>query len=162
MGYKILTKESIENFIKKYEGSLYIEIYHASKPTNYLKVYTTGGGMTLGRVSARIFTWFTTEWMKEQPPYINVSWRKFSKSDGVILNSKTLDEPTTEAQAITPIINAVNPLVMESLPPTQTVFWPCPNCGKDTSETKWLCCCSQECCKEYMDKHKQLSSGNAP
>lgn len=52
--------------------------------------------------------------------------------------------------------------VMESLPPPQTIFWPCLNCSKDTSETRWLCCCSQECCKEYMDKHKQLSSGNAP
>lgn len=94
MAYRILTKEQITNYKEKYDGSLYIEIYHASKPTNYLKVHTTGGGMTLGRVSARIFTWFKTEWMKEQPPYINVSWRKFSKSAGVILNSKTTDALT--------------------------------------------------------------------
>lgn len=96
MGYKILTKESIVNYVKKYEGSLYIETYHQSKPDHYLKVHTTGGGMTLGRVSAKIFTWFETELMSQQPGYINVSWKKFSKSAGVILNSKTPDELTTK------------------------------------------------------------------
>lgn len=88
MGYKILTKEQITNYKSKYEGSLYIETYHASKPYHYLKVHTTGGGMTLGRVSAKIFSWFELVMMNEQPPYINVSWKKFAKRDGVVLEKE--------------------------------------------------------------------------
>lgn len=28
--------------------------------------------------------------------------------------------------------------------------WACPGCGQDTRETKWICCCSQECLKNWL------------
>lgn len=79
----VLTKESIEKFVKEYEGSLYIETYHQSRSTHWLKLHTTGGGRTLGKVPKNIFKWFDLEMMNQQPPYINVSWRKFKSSVGV-------------------------------------------------------------------------------
>lgn len=81
MGYKIIYKAAITNYIEKYEGSLYIETYHASKSTHYLKVNTINGPQTLGRVSKAIFTWFNLEQTEEQPAFINVSWFKFVKRD---------------------------------------------------------------------------------
>lgn len=76
---KIINKEAIKNYIAKYDGSLYVETWRGGKARYYLNVYTTGGGMTLGRVSKRIFDWFDLEPMEKQPPQINVSWDKFKR-----------------------------------------------------------------------------------
>jgi hypothetical protein len=37
-------------------------------------------------------------------------------------------------------------------PDFDKVMWSCLNCSKDTSETNWLGCCSNDCMKQWMDK----------
>ena len=41
---------------------------------------------------------------------------------------------------------------MEQTNDLERIQWPCPNCNQDTSETKWICCCSQQCLKMWLDK----------
>ena len=36
-----------------------------------------------------------------------------------------------------------------------TVFWKCPGCSQETNESRFICCCSQECLKQWLELNKK-------
>ena len=74
---RMLRKAEIQEFVEKYRPYLYVEQYHASKPTRYLKIKvdTPDGSKTLGRVPKNIFTWYDLEFHSTM--FINVSQYTF-------------------------------------------------------------------------------------
>lgn len=79
MGFRILSKAEIQEYIEKEAKNLIVEIWHQSRPEYYLKRLGGRRPETIARVPKNIFSWFNLIDCEEQPLGINVSWKIFEE-----------------------------------------------------------------------------------
>jgi hypothetical protein len=77
MGFRLLRKTEIEQYVSDIADRLIVESWSQSRPVHYLKEISSGKPTTIGRVPQSIFKWFELVECYEQPVGINVCWRRF-------------------------------------------------------------------------------------
>lgn len=78
MAIGMLSKSDAEKYLKMYgKEHFFLEVFNEYRGSIYLKLMTSKGPRTIGRLPKSVFKWFEFEKTIEQPGFINMTWYKF-------------------------------------------------------------------------------------